>query len=71
MPRQSGGFYAERFPVVARVRMTWRSGLAHEDEIKGWTGEHALGRARDNWEGAEVECLGVRESTLEDEGLES
>jgi hypothetical protein len=52
------GYHDERYGVAVRVRVTWRDGASHVDEVKGLNVGHALYRARLNWPEALVMVLG-------------
>jgi hypothetical protein len=56
---RAGGqaFDKSRMTFELPVRVRWDDGDVHEDVVRGMNYEHALERARRNWEGAEIEPL--------------
>lgn len=52
------GFDEQGYPFVQAVRVTFSDGRSFTDEIKGMNRDHAMERARRNWEGATIEAVG-------------
>ena len=48
------GFDEQKFPHSYAVEVKWPDGMTHTDEVKGLNEGHALWRAKNNWEGADV-----------------
>ncbi len=51
------GFNESNYPHTQPVKITLPNGEVFNDEIKGMNLEHALERARRNWEGSTIEAL--------------
>src|SRR6266404_3915803 len=51
------GFNESNYPHTQPVKITLPNGDVFNDEIKGMNMEHALERARRNWDGAKTEAL--------------
>ena len=43
------GFATEKYPASAKVKVTFRDGVEHIDEVKGLNEGHAMARAASNW----------------------
>jgi hypothetical protein len=52
--RAPKGFQESKYPYTANVLVRYPDGTAQVDQIRGMNPEHALERARRNWEGADV-----------------
>jgi hypothetical protein len=54
---QNKGFDETNFKYELPVKVKFKNGDTFEDAIKGLNKEHALERARRNWEGADIEAI--------------
>lgn len=55
--RAPKGFSESKYPYTANVLVRWPDGSAMVDQIRGMNPEHALERARRNWDGADVKLF--------------
>lgn len=55
--RAPKGFSESKYPYTANVLVRWPDGMSQVDQIRGMNREHALERARRNWEGADVKLF--------------
>jgi hypothetical protein len=62
---QQKGFEETKFPYSIGVKVTWDDGTVHEDVIKGMNENHALERAKRNWDDASK--IEVTSRTIEPE----
>lgn len=55
--RAPKGFSESKYPYTANVLVRWPDGSAMVDQMRGMNPEHALERARRNWDGADVKLF--------------
>ena len=48
------GYHGESYKTSIKVKVKFKDGSTHRDEVKGMNEGHALARARSNWPGAAV-----------------
>tara|TARA_R100001463_G_C3383517_1_gene205917 strand:+ start:128 stop:442 length:315 start_codon:yes stop_codon:yes gene_type:complete len=47
-------FQEQKYKTTIKVKVKFKDGSTHRDEVKGMNQGHALARARSNWPGAAV-----------------
>tara|TARA_R110002012_G_scaffold254081_1_gene433150 strand:- start:4 stop:330 length:327 start_codon:yes stop_codon:yes gene_type:complete len=47
-------FHDQKYKTTIKVKVKFKDGSTHRDEVKGMNEGHALARARSNWPGAAV-----------------
>jgi hypothetical protein len=70
--KEGPGFDKQKYPVTADVRITFKDGSVHYDQIKGLNEGHALARAASNWPAAkqidllhpDADAIGIHGSAL-------
>jgi|TARA_R110000822_G_scaffold26011_1_gene78712 hypothetical protein len=51
---KGSGFSEQKYKTTIKVKVKFKDGSTHSDEIKGLNAGHALARAKSNWPGAAV-----------------